>query len=182
MRAGRVAAALLGFSVVLQFPALAHAGKTLAIGAVSSVDVVVPEEDRGGLAHFGSGVGGSIVFVESRCGCPGVELSTIFLVGDEGERLYNLGLGFMASFSLRPGKLATPFVSFGLDLSAATIPSPTGRPDAADRWVTLGVHGNLGLHGFLTDRLYWRAQAGFLGAGVGGLTAGLTLGWVFGEM
>ena len=42
------------------------------------------------------------------------------------------------------------------------------------------LHGRLGLHGFASDRIYWRVDAGFLGAGPGGITTGAALGYRFG--
>jgi hypothetical protein len=44
------------------------------------------------------------------------------------------------------------------------------------------VHGAAGVHGFLSDKLYWRAELGFLGAGPGGVTGQLGLGYTFGAL
>ena len=95
--------------------------------------------------------------------------------GESGERLYDLGISFIATFKLED-ELAVPFVAFGLDLAAAAVPQADGSKQSG---VTAGVHGNLGLHGLLNDNLYWRGQVGYIGAGVGGVTAQLTLGYVF---
>ena len=45
----------------------------------------------------------------------------------------------------------------------------------------LGPSGAVGLHGFLSERIYWRASAGFIGAGVGTFSTDLGLGWVIGD-
>ncbi len=155
----------------------AEAGGASAIGAVSSLELQTPGED-GQLEHFGSGVGASVLYM---CDCDdlptGFEASTQFVFGDTGQRLYDLGISLVGSFPVKD-EIAAPFISVGLDLSATTIPDPD-RPDEKARGVTAGVHGNIGLHGFLGKKVYWRGQVGYLGAGVGGLTGQLTLGYVF---
>lgn len=170
---GVCAVALLAFSGGRP----AEAGGSAAIGAVSTIEVQTPGE-RGSLEHFGSGVGASILYL---CSCDdlptGFEASTSFVIGDAGQRLYDLGVSIMGSFPVK-NELAVPFISLGLDLSAATIPDPDD-PEHKARGVTAGVHGNIGLHGFLGKDLYWRGQVGYLGAGVGGLTGQLSLGYVF---
>jgi len=155
----------------------AEAGGSTAIGAVSTLELQTPGDD-GKLEHFGGGLGGSVLYL---CSCDdlptGFEASTAFLMGDDGKRLYDLGISLIGSFPMK-NEIAVPFISLGLDLSATTIPDPS-RPEHPQRGVTAGVHGNIGLHGFIGKRLYWRGQVGYLGAGVGGLTGGLSLGYVF---
>ena len=156
----------------------ARAGGSVVVGALSATELETPD-DRGDLEHFGSAVGASLL-VLSTCGdCPGLEASTLFLVEESGERVYDLGVSVIGTFRL-DRKLAVPFVSFGLDLAATALP----RGDLAgtkDRGVTLGVHGNVGLHGFLSREIYWRGQVGYLGAGIGALTGQLSIGYVFGK-
>ena len=151
-----------------------------AIGVVSSTEIRVPG-NSGELERFGAGVGASILYL---CGCDeflgGFEGSTTFIIGANGERLYDLGVSVIGSFPLKKDTLAIPFVSFGLDLAAVTIPDPDD-PESKARGVSAGVHGNLGLHGYLSKSLYWRGQVGYLGAGVGGVTGQVALGYVFGK-
>ncbi len=155
---------------------LAHAGGSVVVGALTTTEVQVPD-DRGHLEHFGSGAGASILVLSTKDEFPsGLEANTLFLIGESGERLYNLGLSLVGSFRM-DRKAAVPFVAFGLDLAAASVPDS----DGIDRGVTLGVHGNVGLHGFIGKEIYWRGQVGFLGAGVGALTGSLSLGYVFGK-
>ena len=156
----------------------AAAAREAAIGAVSTVDVRIPDA-RNRLAPFGTGVGLSLLYLSLGRDVPtGVEASTLFLVGDDGQRLYDLGISVVASLRLRDAAIA-PFASFGLDLAAATVPRPGQPVGPGDRWVSLGVHANVGVHGFLSKCLYWRAQVGFLGAGVEGLLGQISLGYVF---
>ncbi len=155
----------------------ARAGGSVVVGSLSTTELQTPD-DRGDLVHLGNAVGASLSML-STCGdCPGLEASTLFLFNDSGERIYDLGVSVIGSFRLK-GRLAVPFVSFGLDLAATAIPR-TDQP-GKDRGVTLGVHGNLGLHGFLTKEIYWRGQVGYLGAGIGAITGQLSLGYVFGK-
>ena len=155
---------------------LASAGGSVVVGAVTTTELQVPDE-RGHLEHYGSGAGASILVLSTNDEFPsGLEANTLFLIGESGERLYDLGLSLVGSFRM-DRKTAVPFVSFGLDLAAASVPDT----DGIDRGVTLGVHGNIGLHGFLGKEIYWRGQVGYLGAGVGALTGSLSLGYVFGK-
>jgi hypothetical protein len=156
----------------------AHAGNDAAIGAVTTTQVRVPDQ-RSDLVEFGTGVGASLLYLELGKNVPtGVEFSTLFLVGDEGQRLFDLGISVIGSFPIK-NKVAAPFLKFGLDIAAVTIPTPGMEPNAGDSYVSIGVHGALGLHGFLTEDLFWRAEAGFIGAGVGGITGQLAIGWTF---
>jgi len=108
----------------------------------------------------------------------GFEASTLFMIGDDGTRLYDLGLSLIATFKARHAP-AAPFLTFGLDLAGASLPDADGT--GKDMGVTLGLHGAGGVHGFLADKVYWRAQVGYLAAGVHGLTGQVSLGYVFGD-
>ena len=70
-------------------------------------------------------------------------------------------------------------IAVGLDLSAVGLARAGGQ--TREHGVSLGVHGVVGLHGFVGKRVYWRGAVGYLGAGVNGLTGQLMLGYVFGR-
>ena len=56
----------------------------------------------------------------------------------------------------------------------------TDRDRMSNRHVDFGLgigpSGSAGVHGFVGKSFYWRAGAGFLGAGVGAVTADLAVG------
>jgi hypothetical protein len=164
--------------LALLAPAAAHAGGERWIGSVSTASVASPD-DRGRLEHFGSGGAMSFLWLE-RCSdmrpCGGVEASALFVRGPHEARLYDLSLAIVGTFSPEEHPLA-PFLSLGLDTAATTIPDEAGGPPG--RGVTLGVHGNIGLHALVQDDIYLRAQAGYIGAGIGGLKGELALGYQF---
>jgi hypothetical protein len=164
--------------LALAAPASAHAGGERWIGSISTASVAAPD-DRGHMEHFGSGGALSFLWLE-RCSelraCGGVEASALFLRGPHEGRLYDLSLGIMGTFSPEDHAVA-PFLSLGLDMAAASVPDEAGA--TPDRGVTLGVHGNVGLHALFNDEVYLRAQVGYLGAGLGGVKGELALGYQF---
>jgi hypothetical protein len=171
MRRQTAIVAVLGVSVL----AAGQAGaKVTAVGTVTASDVRVPG-DRG-LELFGRGIGASVAFFDSR-GEPfvGYEIDTRFILGENDERLYDLGVSLFAGPSVTRRAIA-PFVAVGLDVAAVQQADPAGD----DRGVLLGVHGGLGVHG-MTDKVYWRVSGGWLGA-VGGLYAQVGLGFAFGDL
>jgi hypothetical protein len=167
-------------------PAIAHADSHAAIGLLSAEHLEIPDpHGSNATTGFGNGAGLSLLYIELNQNLPaGFEASTLFLGdSDSGRRLFDFGLSLIASAPLGHRSLV-PYVKFGIDLAAATIPPlmPTGTPkDKDDSWVSLGVHGAVGVHGFLTKEMFWRAEAGWLGAGVGGLSAMVSIGWTFGS-
>ncbi|HUS68355.1 MAG TPA: hypothetical protein VMZ28_27665 [Kofleriaceae bacterium] len=172
---GRRLAVLL---FVLLAPATARAGGERWIGSISTASVAAPD-DRGHMEHFGSGGALSFLWLET-CGasrlCGGVEASALFVRGPHQGRLYDLSLGLMGTFSPEEHALA-PYLSLGLDMAAASIPDEAGSEP--DRGVTLGVHGNVGVHALVNDDVYVRAQVGYIGAGLGGVKGELALGYQF---
>ena len=80
---------------------VAEAGGEAAIGAVSTLELRTPGEN-GKLEHFGSGVGASILYLMCSCddGNVGFEAGTSFVIGDSGQRLYDLGISMIASFPM----------------------------------------------------------------------------------
>lgn len=164
-------------TIAFALPGTAHAGREAAIGSISTTELRTSE--GGHLERFGNGLGVAISFMELDGDITaGFEGSTMFLMGEDGARLYNLAISAIAGFPVRD-KAVAPFIIVGLDLAAAA--EPHAERDASGRNVMAGVHGGLGLHGFMSDRVYWRGQVGFLGAAVGGVTGQLALGYVFGD-
>lgn len=172
-----VRAAWVCLVVLTVTPGLARAGDERLIAAVSTARIDAPGPDSD-LARFGSGGALSILWLE-QCGdgslCGGLESSALFVRGDQGQRLYDLSASITGSFSLEKNRVA-PFLSVGLDLVSATVPEQDGT---ITRGVGVGVHGNLGLHAFLGERVYGRGQIGYIGAGVGGVKGELAIGYRF---
>ncbi len=164
-------------AAVVAVPGVA-AARTQLIGAVSAIDLRSPEDGK--LEEFGRGAVASMMFLESNPEpFAGVEINTAFVIGENGRRLYDFGVS--ALFSTKVHGPVIPFLAVGLDIAAAAVPDPGElMPSGDDKGVGLGVHGGLGIHGFLDeDHLYWRVQVGWLGAGPGGLFGGVSVGWVF---
>lgn len=161
-------------AVLAVTPGLARAGGERFVAALSTARVAAPGPGSN-LVHFGSGGALSILWLEDCRGgalCGALESSALFLRGDGEERLYDLSAGITGSFSLDEHPLA-PFLSVGLDLVSAAVRERAG---GMSRGVGLGVHGNLGLHALVGERLYARGQIGYLGAAIGGVKGEVALG------
>lgn len=164
-------------AVVAVTPRLARAGEEGFVAAVSTARLATPNADSD-LVNFGSGGALSILWLEKcRAGrlCGALESSALFLRGDGEARLYDLSAAITGSLSLEDNPVA-PFLSVGLDLVSAAVPE---RDDTVTRGVGIGVHGNLGVHAFIGERLYARGQIGYLGAAVGGVKGELGIGYRF---
>lgn len=164
----------IAVALMAGLPRAAAADDATVIGSLSGVGLQSPDQD-GRLRPFGQGAAAGVHLL---CGCDeatiGGELQAIFLGNDAGQRLYDLRLSMLVGPEV--GGAPMPFIAFGLDMAAARLGE--GGPG---RNVGIGVHGGAGVHGFLGEALYWRAAAGYLGAGVGGLEGQVTLGYVFGR-
>lgn len=163
-------------AVLVVTPGIARAGGERFVGAVSTARLAAPGPDSN-LVHFGSGGALSILWLEDcRAGslCGALESSALFLRGDGEARLYDLSAAITGSLSLDDG--VAPFLSVGLDLVSAAVPE---RDGTVTRGVGPGVHGNLGLHALLGERLYARGQLGYLGAAVGGVKGEVGIGYLF---
>lgn len=150
----------------------AHAGRDTLLGAVSSAELR-SRNSSGKLEVFGRGGGVSLTYLDVSSPTLGFEGAALFLVGPDGERLYNLGLSMIGSTDLRKQPIA-PFLSFGLDAASMAVPEG-GR---ISRGMSVGVHGNIGLHALVSD-FYLRGQVGFLGVGIGGVKGELSVGYQF---
>ncbi len=157
----------------------AHAGGIDAIGTLSFVDLRSPDS-TGKLQPYAEGAGVALSFIEldSEVTLAG-EARAFFLGGADDRRVYDLGLSFLVSYRLEREDLVIPFMRLGLDLTGISAPDVD---ESRHRSVMAGVHGGAGLHGFLGKKLYWRAEMGFLGAGPGGVTGQVGLGYTFGKL
>ena len=95
------------------------------------------------------------------------------------------GTGYAASARLlvtarlRPTDLARPFLALGAAFAIDRLEDDGGKEVGAG--LGLGPSAAIGLHGFLSERVYWRAQAQMVGAGIGMFTTDASLGWVLGS-
>ena len=137
-----------------------------------------------GVESFGGGGALSMGFVQRDGDFPtGVDVAAVMVRG-EGGAVYDLSFRIIGSPKLER-RVLVPFAAIGLCAGASRIEG-AGDGDAktmdeASWGLALGPSAALGLHGFLSDKLYWRAQAGFLGAGAGLYTADVALGVVVGK-
>ncbi len=153
----------------------AQAGEFIPFGSVSGGALYSPDQN-GELQKYASGMGVALAWIQPNSKfSPGFEVSTLFLGGPEDERVYDLGLSLIVSFAKIEKKVA-PFMLVGLDITGVSAPDIDRD---RQRTVMAGVHAGAGLHGMFGKNWYWRGQAGFLGAGPGGVTGQLSLGYAF---
>jgi hypothetical protein len=173
MRSGVIAAVLM-----VSAAGSARADDFDIVGGISSIQMHAP--DNTGEMQFLARGGGATVSMLCECdgATMGWEGSALFLAGDDGERIYDLAISGLASFEVER-KMVVPFITFGLDFAVASL--PVDGSEQNEHGVSLGLHGGVGLHGFVGDKVYWRGTVGYLGAGVNGLTGQLMLGYVFGS-
>jgi hypothetical protein len=108
----------------------------------------------------------------------GVDMSGLFLRGEDAS-VYALSMRLMGSAKVGRRALV-PFAAFGIGAGLTRLEMDVDATKASEvqsGWA-LGPSAAIGLHGFLSDSVYWRGQAGFVGVGAGALTADLGLGFV----
>lgn len=135
--------------------------------------------ERDGMNELGRGGALSFGFLQRRGDFPsGVELSGVFLTGDRAS-VYDLSLRVIGSPEIRDKKVL-PFIAIGLTVGASRLVTEEAKALGQDvsYGFSIGPSAAVGLHGFLSDNLYWRAGAGYLGAGIGAYTADLGIGFV----
>ena len=153
----------------------AHADDTRWVAALSAADWRTPDGE-GRLERFGTGNGLNLMVLidaddtDELIG--GFELSAQGIRSDEGDRVYDLGLSIVGTLPVARASVV-PFVALGLDMAAVSL-----EQDKVQE-VGLGVHGTLGVHGFVGRSLYVRAAAGYLGAGLGAVKGELAVGYSF---
>jgi len=112
----------------------------------------------------------------------GVEVTGVFLVGDQ---MTSYALSSRVVGSPKLGKrLVVPYAAVGIAIGASRVVDrgvaamQKDPMSAASYGFAIGPSAEVGLHGFLSKQLYWRAGAGFVGAGVGAITADAGVGFV----
>jgi hypothetical protein len=141
----------------------------LALGGMSyASDTMTP------LERFGPSGGMGIVHVSHREE-PGFE-ALVGATGSERGRSYSLTVRLVIGARLQRKNLARPFLAIGPAFAIARLAQTDDK--GAGSGLGIGPSGAVGLHGFLSHRVYWRASAGFVGAGIGTFSTDLGLGWV----
>lgn len=135
---------------------------------------------RDGLDRFGRGASLGFGFLQRDGHFPsGCDVAATMVRGDGGA-VYDLSVRVIGSAKIGR-RLAVPYVAIGLVAGASRV---EGQPldgklvtgETSSWGFGLGPTAALGLHGFLSDKVYWRSGVGFLGAGAGLVTADLALG------
>ncbi len=106
---------------------------------------------------------------------PGVEVLAGATGGDRG-RSYAASVRLVITPRVRRKDAIAPFLALGPAFAIARLDE--GDMKGSGAGLGLGPSGAIGLHGFLSHRVYWRASAGFTGAGIGTFNTDLGLGWV----
>jgi hypothetical protein len=152
---------------------LARADSGRLVVTASAVDLGTPDP-HSDLVQFGPGAGVSALFLF--CGChdngAAVEIGGTVLRGADGAEIDLFSLTTYFSFPM--DHAIAPYISFGLDVAATSIDGEGG--------LGLGAHGGVGVHGLVGKRFYWRAGAGYLGAGPGGVVGQVAVGWALGKL
>jgi hypothetical protein len=147
---------------------------TVLYGAVSQMSI------SGDAGLEPAGFGGTVGFtwLQRHGDQPtGFDVAGTFLTGEDVS-IYDLSLRLIASPKI--GRHAIlPYVALGFCAGASRLVTDRDRSSMKDVHYGLGIgpSASAGLHGFM-GKFYWRAGAGFLGAGVGAVTADLTVGMV----
>lgn len=126
------------------------------------------------LERFGPQATMGIVHVSHRKE-PGFEVIAGMNGGERG-RSYTLTARLILTPRLERTHLARPFLALGPAFAIGRLDEGADKGAAAG--LGIGPSGAVGLHGFLSHRVYWRASAGFVGAGIGTFSGDLGLGWV----
>src|SRR5690606_32265869 len=95
--------------------------------------------------------------------------------GERG-RSYTLTARLLLTPRLQRKHLARPFLALGPAFAIARLDE--GGDKGTGAGLGIGPSAAIGLHGFLSHRVYWRASAGFVGAGIGTFSTDVGLGWV----
>jgi hypothetical protein len=130
-----------------------------------------------GMTSLGQGASLSFAFMERDGDFPtGFDVSAVFLSGERAS-VYDLSFRLIGSAKIQNRKLV-PFAALGLAAGAARLVTDEQKmsgEDVAYGWA-IGPSAAAGVHGFLSKKVYWRASAGFLGTGIGAMTADVGFG------
>jgi hypothetical protein len=108
---------------------------------------------------------------------PGFELLGAATGGERG-RSYSLAVRLVLTPRVQRKTTVRPFLALGPAFAIARLDDESGGEKGAGAGMGIGPSGAVGLHGFLAHRVYWRASAGFVGAGIGTFSTDIGLGWV----
>jgi hypothetical protein len=133
-------------------------------------------EGAGQLSDLGRGAALSIGWLQRRGDLPTGMMVRGMAVGSDGTRVYSLDVQIVASAKIGR-RWFVPFVGIGLAFGSARF--ATTEKQMATSGMALGPVGGLGLHGFIGDSLYWRAELSAIGAGAAIVLGGVSVGWVF---
>jgi hypothetical protein len=148
---------------------------TFVYGAASQVNV----SGRTGIDPAGWGGTVGLGHLERHGEQPtGVDVSGTFLTGDSVS-IYDLSVRIVASPKIN-SRVLVPYVAIGICAGASRIITDRDRMSGrhVDFGLGIGPSASLGVHGYVGNSEYWRLGAGFLGAGVGAVTADLAVGMV----
>ena len=134
--------------------------------------------EQRGMTSLGQGASLSFAFLQRRGDDfpTGFDMSAVFLSGERAS-VYDLAMRLVVSAKIED-RPVVPFIALGLAAGASRLVTDEQKmsgEDVAYGWA-IGPAAGAGLHGFLSEKVYWRASAGFLGTGVGALTADVGLG------
>lgn len=128
---------------------------------------------------LGAGGALSVGWLQRRAEAPTGFLLRGMAIGDERARIYTFDAQVILSARLDHHRVVAPYLGLGLAFGTARYTDGAGDK-RADSGLALGPVGGFGLHGFVTDDVYWRTELSAIGAGGAVVFAGLSLGWVFG--
>ncbi len=136
-----------------------------------------------GLEQMGRGGSLGIAWLQRHGDFPtGVEAQGVFVFGDRASA-YDLSLRLVGSPKIGK-RLFVPYAAIGLAVGASRISDARTMEMSTDKGpdstygFAIGPSASVGVHGFFGKKWYWRAGAGFVGAGIGAVTADLGVGIV----
>jgi hypothetical protein len=147
--------------------------------AVATGGMTFASDHDTALERFGGTGGVGILHLTHDDDDPGFEAVAGVAGGDRG-RSYTLAARMVVTARLRRKDAIRPFVALGAGFAIARLDEEGDGKNAASG-VGIGPSAAVGVHGFLSQRVYWRAGAGFVGAGIGTFSTDLSLGWVIGK-
>lgn len=152
--------------------------RSAAIAIASAVAARLPD-GVGRWQDLGRGAALSIAWLQRRADTPTGLVFRGMAVGNADARIYSLDVQLVASARLDYRRQLAPFVGVGLGLGSVRFArGATDKMPASG--IAVGPAGSVGVHGFLSDQLYWRAEVSAVGAGAAVIGLGASLGWVFG--
>lgn len=148
-----------------------------AVVAVASGGMSFASDHDTTLERFGPAAGIGMLYLSHREE-PGFEVVGGVTGGERG-RSYALSARLVVGSRLERKDGIAPFFAIGFGFAIARLDEDAGKETGAG--MGLGPAAALGVHGFISPTVYWRAGAGFVGAGIGTFSTDVSLGWVVGR-